>query len=79
MLVVLAGVGVGLVVVWAQYFRRGVTLMALSVCAAAILRLFLPVRRTGLLAVRSRGFDVAAYLALGVSMLVLGLVLPTGE
>ena len=77
--VVLAGVVVGLVVVWAHYFRRGVTLIAVSICAAAVLRMLLPARQTGLLGVRSRAFDVMAYLLLGVSMLVLGLVLPTGE
>ena len=77
--VVLAAVAVGLVVVWDYHFRRGVTLIAVAICAAAALRLLLPARRTGLLAVRSRAFDVASYLVLGVTMLVLGLVLPTGE
>ena len=77
--VVLTAVAVGLVVVWDHHFRRGVTLMAVAVCAAAALRLLLPARRTGLLAVRSRAFDVAAYLVLGLAMLVLGLVLPTGQ
>lgn len=73
---VLTGVGLGLAVVSADYFRRGATIVAVAVCLGALLRMALPVRRCGLLAVRSRAFDVFCLLVLGVGILVLALVVP---
>jgi hypothetical protein len=43
---------------------------------AALLRLVLPVRRAGLLAVRSRVFDVAVLTTLGLGMLLTAVVVP---
>jgi len=43
---------------------------------AGVLRLLLPARRAGLLSVRSRGFDVAAYFFLAVAVIGIGLAIP---
>jgi hypothetical protein len=77
--VVLAGVALGLVVVVLADFRRGVSLIALAVGLGAALRLTLPLRRCGLLAVRSRGLDVAVLLVLALGTLLLGLVVPPSD
>ena len=41
-----------------------------------MLRLVLPTRRAGLLAVRSRLFDTVVYVGLGVLVITFGLALP---
>jgi hypothetical protein len=47
--------------------------VAVAVLLAAVLRAVLPVSRVGLLAVRSRWFDAACYLALGGVILAIDL------
>jgi Protein of unknown function (DUF3017) len=47
-----------------------------ALLAAAVVRLLLPAGLSGLLAVRSRSTDVCTLAALGVGLLVVGLVLP---
>lgn len=57
---VVAGFGlVALVLVAAGFWRRGALLIGIGVGVAALLRLVLPGDRAGVLAVRSRGVDVA--------------------
>ena len=56
--IVLTGVGVALLLVAFDYFRRGAVVLAGSVLLAAFLRLLLPEREAGLLAVRSRRVDI---------------------
>jgi hypothetical protein len=75
--VALLGVVVGLAVIALHHFRAGTLIVACAVVAAAVLRLFLPSRRAGLLAVRGRFFDVAVLGALGLGMLALGLAVPS--
>ena len=55
----------------------GGVLLGTDLAVAAVLRLVLPVRIAGALAVRSRAVDVAMLLALAVSCLVLAGVVPT--
>jgi hypothetical protein len=55
----------------------GGVLLGTDLAVAAVLRLVLPVRIAGSLAVRSRGVDVAMLLVLAVSCLVLAGVVPT--
>jgi hypothetical protein len=65
----------GLVVIRAHHTRVGLGLMATAVGLAALARLVLSPRTAGLLAVRTRGFDVAVLLALTaglVALVVLG-------
>lgn len=52
-------------------WRRGASVLGAAVLLAAICRLVLPEARVGLLAVRSRGFDVTALTAVGTAIVVL--------
>jgi predicted membrane channel-forming protein YqfA (hemolysin III family) len=58
------------------HWLRGVLLLAVACGIAGVLRLLLPVRQAGLLAVRGRLTDVVCYLGLAVAIIVLGLALP---
>jgi uncharacterized membrane protein len=71
------GVCAGLaVVVLLDRFRRGTLLLAAAVILGAWLRALLPSERSGLLRVRSRAFDVATMLVLGVALVVVALAVP---
>lgn len=65
--VVAAGLGLGATGAW----RAGATVVGAGVVLAGLLRLTLPVRTAGLLAVRSRRLDVVLLLGLGAALLVL--------
>ena len=75
-LVVLAGVVIALVLVTLDYFRRGSVVLAGSVLLAAFLRLLLPDREAGLLAVRSRRVDVTVLGVLGALLAVFAFWVP---
>lgn len=75
-LVVLAGVVIALVLVSLDYFRRGSVVLAGSVLLAAFLRLLLPDREAGLLAVRSRRVDVTVLGVLGALLAVFAFWVP---
>ena len=77
-LIVLAGVAVGLYVIWqgAQYASRGAALVGGALLVAAVIRLVLPPRYAGLLASRGRALDVATYAVLGAAVLGVALSLP---
>ena len=66
-------VGVGLVLVTFGYWRRGLVVIGLALMGTALLRLLLPVRRVGLLAVRSRSVDVLMLAGTGLALTVLTL------
>jgi Protein of unknown function (DUF3017) len=59
-----------------RHWLRGVLLLAVACGIAGVLRLLLPVRQAGLLAVRGRLTDVVCYVGLAVAIIVLGLALP---
>ncbi|MDQ4040003.1 MAG: DUF3017 domain-containing protein [Actinomycetota bacterium] len=69
-------VSAGLVLILLEYWRRGVVTIGGAMGLAGLLRLLLPARRAGLLSVRSRGFDVAAYFFLAVAVIGIGLAIP---
>jgi Protein of unknown function (DUF3017) len=73
---ILLGVAVSLLVVALNHFRRGTVLLALFVLLAAALRLVLPAREAGLLAVRSRLIDVFTLGGLGAGLLFFALIVP---
>ena len=73
---VLAVVAVGVALVAVEHWRRGLTVMGLALVGAALLRLFLPERRVGFLAVRSRPVDVVLLAAAGLALTTISLAIP---
>jgi Protein of unknown function (DUF3017) len=76
LLAVLIGVAVGLLLVVFEHWRKGLVVVGVALLAAAVLRLLLPVRRVGFLAVRSRPVDVVLMAGTGVLMTVIALAIP---
>ncbi|TFV65755.1 UNVERIFIED_ORG: DUF3017 domain-containing protein [Bacillus sp. AZ43] len=76
LLVVLVTVAVALAVVTVGHWRQGLVMIGVVLVAAALLRLLLPVRRVGFLAVRSRLTDVVVMATAGVLLTVLVLMIP---
>jgi hypothetical protein len=74
---IICGVGSGLVVIALHHFRWGNLLIAGSLLAGALLRLVLPTRRAGLLAVRARFTDVVTMSVMGAGLMVLALITST--
>jgi hypothetical protein len=78
LLAVLAVVAIGLLQVTFDHWRRGLVVVGLALIAAALLRLLLPVRRVGFLAVRSRPVDVVLLAVAGITLTVVVLTIPFG-
>jgi Protein of unknown function (DUF3017) len=76
LMLVLVGLLVSLGIVAADHFRRGSVLFAGFVVGAFFLRLFLPERDAGWLAVRSKGIDLLCLGLLGVGLSVFALIVP---
>ncbi len=66
----------GLFAVSLGFWRRGLVVVSIALLAAAVLRLALPTRRAGLLAVRGKTVDVVVLGAFGGAMLLLAAVVP---
>ena len=77
LLSVLVVVGAGLLQVTFEHWRRGLVIMGLALVGGALLRLFLPVRRAGFLAVRSRPVDVVLLACTGLALTVIALTIPS--
>jgi hypothetical protein len=75
-LVVLAGAGVGVGIVSHGSWRLGVKWVAASLVVAAMVRLALPSREAGMLAVRRRLIDVGLLAAVGVTLWFLSTSIP---
>ena len=77
-LVVLAGVGAGMFIVWqgSKYAGRGSALVGVSLLAGALARLILPARWAGLLSSRRKASDVLAFAAFGAAVLAVAIALP---
>lgn len=73
---VLALVGISLLLVATNHFRRGSVLLAASVILATFLRLFLPGRDAGLMVQRSRRVDVITLAVLGIGLGIFSLWVP---
>jgi hypothetical protein len=71
--VVVAG---GLLVVTTGHWREGLVVLGLALVGAAVLRLLLPLRRVGFLAVRSRPIDVVLMGGAGLALTVIALAIP---
>ena len=76
--VVLAVGAVGLAVAALVDWEPGVVVLALALLLAAGLRLTLPGRAAGALAVRGRTFDTGVLLVLGFGLLLLATSIPEG-
>jgi hypothetical protein len=76
LLAVLVAVAVGLLVVTVDHWRRGIVIVGLALIGGAVLRLLLPVRRVGFLAVRSRPVDVVLMAGTGLTLTVIVLTIP---
>jgi hypothetical protein len=74
--VVLTCVALSLGVVAANHFRRGTYLLSATVLLATVLRLVLPTREAGLLAVRGRFADVVILGGLAVCLITLSILVP---
>ena len=72
----MAATGVGYAAAVPPHWLRGVLLLAVALILAGLLRLLLPARQAGLLAVRGRFTDVLCYAGSGVAIVLLGLALP---
>jgi hypothetical protein len=68
--IVLIGIGVALVLIGTDHFRRGSIILSASVMLAMFLRLLLPTSDVGMLAVRSRRTDVIVLAVMAVGMSV---------
>lgn len=77
--VVIVTIAVGLVIVALDYWREGGTVLAGAAAAGAAFRLVLPTPAAGVLAVRSRPFDVAMYAAMAVLLGGMALVTVTPQ
>ena len=73
----LLGVAFAYLIVDPDRWWRGSDVFSAGMLLAGLLRTVLPVRRVGLLAVRSRWLDVACYLALGGAILAVDIRLHT--
>ena len=70
LLAVLIAVGVGLLLVAFDHWRKGLIVVGVTLLAGAVLRLLLPERRVGFLAVRSRPIDVVLMAGTGLVLTV---------
>jgi hypothetical protein len=77
LLAVLVMVGAGLLVLTFDHWRSGIVIIGLALVGAALLRMLLPVRRVGFLAVRSRPVDVVLLAGTGVALAVIALAIPS--
>jgi hypothetical protein len=78
LLAVLVVVGLGLLMVTFGHWRRGLVVMGVALVLGAVLRLLLPVRRVGFLAVRSRPVDVLLLSGAGLALTAVALAIPGG-
>ncbi|RDI51648.1 DUF3017 family protein [Nocardia mexicana] len=77
MLLVVAVLLVAVVFMAQDRWRRGAFVIGGATLLAAALRLSLPTVRVGLLAVRSKPFDVGAYAVLGAAIIALAATINT--
>lgn len=76
LLVVLAGVAIGLAFCFGEQWRLGCVIIGASLGIGAVERIALPRRNAGLLQVRGRAFDITIMLGLGVVIVALAIVVP---
>jgi hypothetical protein len=60
-----------------EHWRKGLVVVGLALVGGAVLRAFLPVRRVGFLAVRSRPVDVVLLAGAGLALAIIALAIPS--
>jgi hypothetical protein len=75
-LLVLAMGAVGIAIVWSGDWRLGIRCLAGGLCFASLVRLVLPARDAGMLAVRHRFFDAVLLGGVGVALFFLASTIP---
>jgi hypothetical protein len=75
LLAVLISVGTGLLAVAFDHWRKGLIVVGLALVGGAVLRLLLPERRVGFLAVRSRPIDVLLMAGAGLLLTVIAVAI----
>ena len=75
-LLVLATAAAGIAIVWAGDWQLGIRCLAGALCFAALLRLVLPARDAGMLAVRNRFFDALLLGGVGAAIFFLVTTIP---
>jgi len=75
-LVVLAMGTIGIGIAWGGDWRLGIRCLAGGLCFAAVLRLVLPRRDAGMLAVRSRLIDIVILGGVGTALFFLAATIP---
>lgn len=79
MMVVLLGFAAGVALVGLHFWRKGLFVTGLALLLGGFLRLVLPTRRAGVLAVRGRTTDVLTLAAFGAAVVLLAAVVPRSE
>jgi hypothetical protein len=81
LLVVVAGVALGLAVAWfsGNGWRIGCLLIGAALLVGAVERLVLGEREAGLLQVRGKAFDVAVLAVVGLAIVALAIAVPPGR
>ena len=75
-LLVLVAAGVGIAIVWGGDWQLGIRCLSGALCFAALLRLVLPARDAGMLAVRNRFFDALLLGGVGAAIFFLATTIP---
>lgn len=73
--IVMAIVVVALILISLAHWRRGIATLGVAMLVGGLLRLLLSERSIGVLAVRGKRFDVLFYLASGLYMLILTVII----
>lgn len=76
LLIIVAGVVVGLGVAFGGEWRMGALVIGTSLTIGAVERTLLSRRAAGMLQVRSKAFDVILLLAMGAGIIVLAILVP---
>ena len=77
LLALIIAVGVGLLMVTFEHWRKGLVVVGVALVVTAVLRLLLPVRQMGFLAVRSRPVDVILLAGAGLALTIIALSIPS--
>lgn len=79
MLFVLTGFATGVTLVGMHFWRKGLFVTGLALLLGGFLRLVLPTRRAGVLAVRGRMTDVLTLAVFGAAVVLMAAVVPPSE